>query len=134
MKILLDLLHHPLTHRLGWALLHSLWQGAFVAVLFGLLRFALRRASARARYLAACFNLLLLAGAPAVTVLWLTTGTDLVSTRGNQLGPNQLGPAVVVAENSPVVKAGNRASLFIFQSAEVLEQIVPWLVAGWFAG
>src|SRR5215510_16543604 len=101
MKVLLDLLHHPLTHRLGWALLHSLWQGAFAAVLFGLLRYALRRASARARYLAACFCLFLLATAPAITVLMMTTGSDSAFPGGNE--PNVAGTtqATVVVQNSP---------------------------------
>jgi beta-lactamase regulating signal transducer with metallopeptidase domain/uncharacterized protein involved in exopolysaccharide biosynthesis len=133
MKLLLDLFHHPLTHRVGWALLHSLWQGAFVAVLFGLLRFALRRASARARYFAACLSLLLLAAAPAITVLLMTNSNNPASGGGYELGSTRNFAAVAV-ENSTVVKAGHKASLFIYQVAEILERIVPWLVAVWFAG
>ena len=118
MKLLLDLVNHPLTHRVGWALLHSLWQGAFVAVLFGLLRFALRRASAQARYFAACFSLLLLAIAPVMTVLLI--GNDFKAGRGNGFTFDGAGQAAVVAEHSPAMQAGNKASLFIFQSVEVL--------------
>src|SRR5437667_2364484 len=71
MNALLDLLSQPLTHRLGWALVHSLWQGAVAAALFGLLRTVLRRRSAQARYVAGCLVLVALALAPVVTFLTL---------------------------------------------------------------
>ena len=64
MNLIREMLDQPLAHRLGWALVHSLWQGALAAGLFGLLRSVLRRHSANARYLAACLVLFLLALAP----------------------------------------------------------------------
>ncbi len=39
-----------LTQALGWTLLHSLWQGAFIALLLGLLLVLLHRHSAKTRY------------------------------------------------------------------------------------
>src|SRR5207247_8174051 len=78
-----DWLSQPLAHRLGWALVHSLWQGVLAAALFGLLRTVLRRRSAQARYVAGCVVLLALALAPVVTFLTLpgqasdSTGTGL---------------------------------------------------------
>ena len=36
MNALGALMHHPLTPRLGWVLLHSLWQGALVGLAFAL--------------------------------------------------------------------------------------------------
>ena len=44
MNTLLGILNYPLTHQIGWALLHSLWQGALVGAVFALLRFALAAA------------------------------------------------------------------------------------------
>ena len=73
MSSLLALLNHPLAHRLGWVLLHSLWQGALIAAAFGLVRLALRRRSANARYLAGCLGLALILAAPAATLLFSQT-------------------------------------------------------------
>ena len=32
MNSLFNVIDHPLAHRVGWVLLHSLWQGALIAV------------------------------------------------------------------------------------------------------
>src|ERR1035438_10112220 len=69
MNTLLRVLDYPLTHQIGWAVLHSLWQGACVGAIFALLRFALRRRSANARYLAGCLSLGVLLAAPVLTLL-----------------------------------------------------------------
>jgi len=36
MNLFLEWLDEPLVHRLGWVLLHSLWQGVVLAALFGI--------------------------------------------------------------------------------------------------
>jgi protein involved in polysaccharide export with SLBB domain/beta-lactamase regulating signal transducer with metallopeptidase domain len=50
---LTDLLSSPWLHRLGWTLLHSLWEVAAVAAVLGLVLFLARRRGPQARYLAA---------------------------------------------------------------------------------
>src|SRR5438874_1306287 len=52
-------------HRLGWALLHSLWLGTVTAALLALVNKVLPRRSARVRYLAACMALVATAGLSA---------------------------------------------------------------------
>src|SRR5438874_2624429 len=65
---LLQIIHHPIAARLGWVLLHSVWQGALIGVLFAILRYGLRRRSANARYLAGCLALALLLIMPLATL------------------------------------------------------------------
>jgi D-alanyl-D-alanine endopeptidase (penicillin-binding protein 7) len=55
------------TQALALTLLHSLWQGALVAVALAVARRALRRASPEARYLVACAALLAILVAPLLT-------------------------------------------------------------------
>ncbi len=58
-----------LVERLGWCLVHSVWQGAAVAlVAAGVFRW-LRRSSAQARYLTACAALLAMMILPLVTLI-----------------------------------------------------------------
>ncbi|MDB5332015.1 MAG: TonB domain/peptidase domain protein, partial [Phycisphaerales bacterium] len=57
----------PMTRRLGWVLLHSLWEDAAVAALLALALLLLRRASAAARYAAGCVAIALMALLPALT-------------------------------------------------------------------
>jgi beta-lactamase regulating signal transducer with metallopeptidase domain len=59
----------PWIDAIGWALLHSLWEGAVVALVLALVLALLRRARAQARYLAACAAMVLLIALPASS-LW----------------------------------------------------------------
>jgi bla regulator protein BlaR1 len=49
-----------LIYALGWTLLHFLWQGALIAILLAFALAALRRATARTRYLVSSIALLLM--------------------------------------------------------------------------
>jgi len=50
MNVLHNIFGHSAMDALGWAVLHSIWQGALVALLFGGLLFVLRKKSALTRY------------------------------------------------------------------------------------
>src|SRR5277367_3879121 len=82
--------------RLGWMLLHSLWEGAVVWLLLQMALIALRRKSAQARYLAACFALAAMAILP-----WMTFGSmDFVARV--QSAPAELVPPVASHSRAPV--------------------------------
>jgi hypothetical protein len=49
MSLIAQMLHHPWTEVLGWALLHFLWQGVLIAAVFAMTLFCLRQSSANAR-------------------------------------------------------------------------------------
>jgi len=67
MDLLRQLLQTPAAYRLGWTLVHVLWQGACIAALLAVAMVVLRRRSANARYLAGCVALALMVAAPMVT-------------------------------------------------------------------
>jgi beta-lactamase regulating signal transducer with metallopeptidase domain/protein involved in polysaccharide export with SLBB domain len=69
MNILHLLVNEPVLRRLGWTLLHSVWQCAVIAVLLAVVLSLLRRSSAR--YLVSCAALLAAAAAPAATYVLL---------------------------------------------------------------
>src|SRR6185437_13187885 len=59
--------------RLGWTLLHFLWQGTAIAIAYAAIRFLFARTlSAGARYTLACAALLAMAIAPVLTFLALS--------------------------------------------------------------
>jgi len=55
---------NAVVERLGWMLLHSVWEGAVVWLLLQVALVVLRRKSAQVRYLAACFALASMAFLP----------------------------------------------------------------------
>lgn len=113
------LLNQPWTERLGWTLLHFLWQGILVAALYGLARALFSgRMTARGRYAMACASLLAMAAAPALTYWWLgSSGHAAPIGNLTDLGARQLSSGVAY---SPVT--------------DPWQQAMPWIVAAWFAG
>src|SRR5688500_11694338 len=67
--LLREAVHSEWAQQLGWTLLHSLWQGAAVALVLALALLALRGSRPQARYLASCAAMALLALLPALTFL-----------------------------------------------------------------
>jgi beta-lactamase regulating signal transducer with metallopeptidase domain len=116
---MITLLNQPWTERLGWTLLHFLWQGILVAALYALARaLAGGRISARGRYAIACASLLTMTVAPALTYWWL--GNSGQAARIGDLtdwGARQLAPGVAY---SPVT--------------DPWQQAMPGIVMAWFAG
>jgi beta-lactamase regulating signal transducer with metallopeptidase domain len=116
---MITLLNQPWTERLGWTLLHFLWQGLLVAALYALARaVAGGRMSARGRYALACAALVAMTAAPALTYWWLGSSGqaarigDLADLAGRQLAPG--------AAYSPVT--------------DPWQQAMPGIVMAWFAG
>jgi beta-lactamase regulating signal transducer with metallopeptidase domain len=62
------LLTKPLFQALGWALVHFIWQGAMIAILYAGLAALLRRRTANVRYSVACAAMLLMLALPVATV------------------------------------------------------------------
>jgi beta-lactamase regulating signal transducer with metallopeptidase domain len=116
---MITLLSQPWTERLGWTLLHFLWEGALVAALYALARaLAGGRISARGRYAIACASLLTMTVAPVLTYWWL--GSSRQAARIGDLtdwAARQLAPGVAY---SPVT--------------DPWQQAMPAIVMAWFAG
>ena len=116
---MITLLSQPWTERLGWTLLHFLWQGILVVALYALARaLAGDRISARGRYAIACASLLAMTVAPALTYWWLGNSGQAVPIGDlANSGARQLATAVAY---SPV--------------SDPWQQALPWIVMAWFAG
>ena len=63
----------PMIYRLGWVLVHFIWQGALAALVLAVLLQFLHRHSANVRYLVACLVLLIMVFSPVLTFLKITS-------------------------------------------------------------
>ncbi|WP_020533621.1 M56 family metallopeptidase [Flexithrix dorotheae] len=98
MKILENFVSEEIINALGWTLLHSLWQGAIVALLLGLIMIFLNKQSSTVRYFVSCIALL------TVFVLSVSTFFSLYETspeQGNHFVLNNENQ-FQMAENAPV--------------------------------
>jgi beta-lactamase regulating signal transducer with metallopeptidase domain len=138
----------PLSDAAGWALVHSLWQGALVASLYACFSALASRAGANVRYAGGAAALALMLVLPCVTA-----GLSLRSARG-LFSRGAAAPegawADSARERGVASRAGNeRASSAarVEPSAadgsvsdlpgwaeERLEAALPWLVLAWLAG
>ncbi len=131
MNTLNELLVHPIFQRLGWTLVHSIWQGAAVAFVVAIALVMLGRRSSQSRYVVACAALLLMLAAPIVTFFVLP-------------GPI-LRPDVVAPTDQPIMRAAavmvtpihvapviqNQPPLTL---AQKLQQLLPACAAFWIIG
>lgn len=82
----------------GWTLLHSVWQGAVVAVALFIALRVMKKATANARYLTACLALFLFAALPAAIFVRLAANeaaankihSSLLNVKGNSSSENSL--------------------------------------------
>ncbi len=133
MNLLFEWLERPVVQRLGWTLLHFMWQGAVLALIYAGIRAALPRRGANARYLAGCLVLGLMAVAPLLTFRELPTTPQTTAPPGS--------PASLVTPVSPLVPSGLAASGEVPRSSgplslvsQVTQASVPWLAVFWLAG
>jgi beta-lactamase regulating signal transducer with metallopeptidase domain len=119
------------------ALLHSLWQGALIAVVTGALWRVLRGSRPTARYALGCLALVLMVGAWTVTA-WRTAVQlipDAPVAAGRTAAPPALGPAGLF-DYSPAIRTITRAELEGGQASwtHELESWSVLLVPLWLAG
>jgi len=110
----------PWLQGIGWALLHSLWQGALLALLAAVMLWLARRRSAEFRYAIASTTLGLLVLAFAGTLAWISTSGDPLSTAD----------AVLI---TPMGEGGGLGD-WMFRLHAVLGPWIPWLFLAWVLG
>jgi beta-lactamase regulating signal transducer with metallopeptidase domain len=146
MNAITALLEKPIFQALGWTLIHFIWQGALIGILFFSFSLLLRRRSPNIRYAAACLAMLLMLIAPTAT---------LVTIRAAAEYPPEIAAATVwtAIEIEPVaVKRFTPPSTASVDSNEIapaqatttdelvkrirdgLPRFMPLLLALWFAG
>jgi len=145
-SLLENLLSHGTVERLGWMLVHFLWQAAAVAVLLAMLLRVLRRAGANVRYGAACGALALMVAMPLVTMQFIdipgpvaeagpapempapdAAPTPLTVQMVEELPPLPSTPLLEEADLAVPVPWHQRL-------ATALEPALPYLVLGWLVG
>lgn len=115
------LISPPLTHSLGWTLLHFIWQGLALAAICAVLMAICRSASSR--YAIALGTLALMLAAPVVTFGILARSEfapSVASASVSQTAANWAAPAAVIA--SPLSASPLQPNLLL------------WLVEAWFGG
>ncbi len=145
-----ELLRHPLSTALGWALFHSLWQVALVAALLASVNVLLRRRGAQARYVAATGALLLTVIVPASTFMMMRDAAAgrpafaAGAVRAAAFVDDEGAPAAEAALAGPPAASPTQARpprigstttpLAALRLRDRLSSVLPALVLAWAAG
>jgi uncharacterized protein (TIGR03435 family) len=116
--------NQPWVERLGWTLVHFLWQGILIAMVYAAARRLLRRS--QSRYILGCVALALLIAAPVVTLR--------VLTRTEAPPPYPYLGHVPVTSAAAVPVANSGAGTAVITTTVRRDALMPWVVALWFAG
>src|SRR5262245_41559462 len=138
------LLDKPIFQALGWTLIHFIWQGALIVILYAGVSVLLRRFSANVRYIAACAAMLLMLIAPATTMVIIRGDSfDSAADALSQSPPDdQLGvtdwqssnESVAATEQAIEPAAPPQPNAITRWAQERLPRSMPWLLALWFTG
>jgi len=83
MTALENILSQEIVQKLGWTLIHFVWQAAAVALLLAIVLKLLRKSSANLRYMLACLALTLMVLLPVMTMWAVNVSTaGTVTTQG----------------------------------------------------
>jgi beta-lactamase regulating signal transducer with metallopeptidase domain len=138
------ILTKPILQSVGWALLHFIWQGSLLALLYAVSTILLRRSSANLRYAVACFGLLLMLATPVVTALMIDRATaEERASATAAVSVKTLNNHSIITLSSGSTQAGAEAGPD--SSSNMLQQIqewwrgqmpdfLPWLVSIWLLG
>jgi beta-lactamase regulating signal transducer with metallopeptidase domain/HEAT repeat protein len=124
----------------GWALIHSLWQGALIAVVLGLVLAALRRAPAAWRHWACLLALIALPTLPLLTsastqsALRAATSAPTVEVaarerEGPSVGPKTRSEEAVLRMRGDALNTDNAP-----RARFDVQPLLPWLVSAWLLG
>ena len=162
MDVLIDLFSSRLAQRIGWALVHFLWQGTVVALVLAAAMRLLRRGSAQARWVAACAALGLMAMLPVVTACTisgdLSSATEAAPRAETVTSPNattvaasETGDSAASADRTPAAVGDSASSespasvpsdvgglvsstCWVQRVRIVIGTILPWGVLVWLIG
>ncbi|MDT5272656.1 MAG: hypothetical protein QOH49_4842 [Acidobacteriota bacterium] len=138
----------PLLDAAGWALVHSLWQGALVAAVYACFAALVPRRAANVRYAGGVAALLLLLLLPVLTAgLSVRAPRGLfaresVPPEGAWLDSRASSGRALRASNEPAALVPNgsaaatvpHASMLRAWAEERLTVLLPWLVCAWLSG
>ncbi|MCF7957537.1 MAG: HEAT repeat domain-containing protein [Phycisphaerae bacterium] len=152
MEFLENVLSQGMVQRLGWMLVHFVWQASVVALFLGILLKLLRKSSASLRYVVSCLALVMVVSLPVITLSLISVvEPDLAIEISPAADPETelvaITPAPIEIEQSvnlviPAIEAGTPVSRISASPViplrqritEILEPCLPYAVMLWLVG
>ena len=146
MSTLHTLLSHPVVGRIGWVLVHSLWQATAAACVLAIVLGLMRKASANARYLVSCSALMLAVALPVATLWMVDTPTShflagadpatsaLKARLAVDKAPSDIAFGGGNTSTTPAETSESPKASWSALAAAKCESTLPFLVLAWLVG
>ena len=141
MIILQDILSQEIVERLGWTLLHFIWQAAAVALILAILLRILRKSTANLRYISACLALVLIVLLPVITILLIPASDSSPAIKITPASVPTTLPTIEIPEPETIVIAKPSQPESIVSATPLKERVtamlepaLPYIVSGWLIG
>lgn len=143
MIVLEDILSQQIVQKLGWTLLHFVWQAAVVVLILAFLLWLLRKSTANLRYTISCSALALVVLLPVITIRLVpaSTSTSMAGrglTSSHPALPAQQSTITEVSASQQPAQPQDVAHVpavsWNEHSVELLEPALPYIVSGWLIG
>ncbi|MFA6187054.1 MAG: M56 family metallopeptidase [Phycisphaerae bacterium] len=141
MEILESILSQQIVEKLGWVLIHFVWQGIAVAILAAAVLRLLKKASSNIRYLVACIALAVVVLLPAATFKVIGNKENVskdFSTPATMSPPLEMTKTVNVqlpaVENNPQQVIALPEVPLRERFVRAVEPMLPYAVLGWLVG
>lgn len=139
MKLIESFLSAPVMEAFGWMILHSLWQGAIISVLLGLIMILTQKFSAKSRYFIACAAFLFM---PVISVFTFfrnytpvivaieTEASDFNKAEVTQINALPFVDNRTAVQSSRVTESGSSYKTY----RKYFSQHIPLIVTVWLLG
>ena len=148
MELLENIFSQGMVQRLGWTLVHFIWQASMVALFLAILLKLLHKSSASLRYIVACLALVIMVLLPAITMNLIPVAKSyspiettpesasmaIISTSDELEIPANIETLVIEAEIPVQSIVASVEIPFSQRITKFLEPILPYVVIGWLAG
>jgi beta-lactamase regulating signal transducer with metallopeptidase domain len=143
MIILEGILSQEIIQKLGWTLVHFIWQAAVAALLLATLLKLLRKSTANLRYIIACMALGLIVLLPVITIQLVPVSAPHMAANIEPAPvPTVLPTLEMPAAETTVIEKPSQSEIVTPASSvpwkqraiETLEPGLPYIVSGWLIG
>jgi len=142
MGILENILSQQMIQKLGWTLIHFLWQAILVALVLAILLRELRKSNANLRYMIICMSLALIVLMPVATIQLVRvsapdTATIHLSSVASDTSYTGAKSVMEIPVGEPAGHPGDVGAPGTSLTDRVtgaLEPALPYIVLGWFVG
>jgi prepilin-type processing-associated H-X9-DG protein len=119
-----NFISYEVVQKIGWVLLHFIWQAAVIAMVMAVILRIMRRFSANLRYIVACLTLLIIVVLPFITMQFIKVSTPPAAAK---IIPDTIEPVITNNEVSFETPAAEPAKVVYVQPEPVIsEHRINW--------